>query len=255
MARAKTFVDITGMTFEKWKVIEYSGYLKGQTYWLCKCQCGTIKNIRSSKLRNGESKSCGCLKQYRKLSDNKTSNKNEYFVVGDTAIIKLNYRNLILDCIIDKEDIERVCLYYWTAKYSRAMDSYYVGSRFGDKKCLLIHRIITDCPSNLFVDHKNHNTLDNRKSNLRISTNSLNQQNQKGLKKNNKSGIRGVHWNKRGKTWEARVKVNQKIVFNKCFKDIHEAETAVKKARARLMPFSKEAEELKVIRTFYLLII
>ena len=51
--------DLTGKQFGKWKVIEYAENSK----WLCRCDCGNIKEISGSILKRGESKSCGCLKQ------------------------------------------------------------------------------------------------------------------------------------------------------------------------------------------------
>lgn len=30
-------------------------------YWVCECSCGTLKEIGQKRLRNGESRSCGCL--------------------------------------------------------------------------------------------------------------------------------------------------------------------------------------------------
>jgi len=47
-------------------------------------------------------------------------------------------------------------------------------------------------PKGKQVDHWNHDTLDNRKGNLRIVTNRQNNENRNGAYKNSKSGIRGV---------------------------------------------------------------
>lgn len=35
----------------------------GNARWLCRCDCGNYKNILSASLRNGITKSCGCLKK------------------------------------------------------------------------------------------------------------------------------------------------------------------------------------------------
>lgn len=33
----------------------------GSSFWLCECECGEIKEIAGTSLRNGKSKSCGCM--------------------------------------------------------------------------------------------------------------------------------------------------------------------------------------------------
>lgn len=53
-------IDLTGQCFGNWTVIERDKTKQG-TYWLCQCKCGTIKSVRGVSLRNGTSKSCGCL--------------------------------------------------------------------------------------------------------------------------------------------------------------------------------------------------
>lgn len=45
-----------------------------------------------------------------------------------------------------------------------------------------LHRLITSCPANMVVDHKNHNRLDNRRKNLRVCTQKENANNLKGVK-------------------------------------------------------------------------
>lgn len=37
-------------------------YKNRKDWWECQCQCGKVKNIRGDSLRNGNTKSCGCLK-------------------------------------------------------------------------------------------------------------------------------------------------------------------------------------------------
>ena len=86
-------------------------------------------------------------------------------------------------------------------------------------------------PEGMEVDHINGNSLDNRKSNLRICTHKENVRNQK-LSAANTSGYRGVSWNKASKKWEAYIKVNQKRIYLGKFVDILDAARAyAKKAK------------------------
>ena len=66
-----------------------------------------------------------------------------------------------------------------------------------------------NCPRDKVIDHINHDTLDNRKSNLRICTHFENQQNLRS----NKSGIVGVHKRARG-SWVGKISKNNKIYLN-----------------------------------------
>ena len=55
--------DLTGKKFNRWTVLEYDNDRSGsgKSYWICKCDCGTIKSVRSDRLKDNSSKSCGCL--------------------------------------------------------------------------------------------------------------------------------------------------------------------------------------------------
>lgn len=56
-------VDLTGQVFSRLRVIKREGY-KGRNYaWLCLCQCGTYKVIAGQSLRQGNTRSCGCLQR------------------------------------------------------------------------------------------------------------------------------------------------------------------------------------------------
>ena len=56
-------IDLTGKRFERLIVLERDKSVNSNkgAYWLCKCDCGNIKSISSKSLRQGLTKSCGCL--------------------------------------------------------------------------------------------------------------------------------------------------------------------------------------------------
>lgn len=56
----KRLVDITGMRFGNWTVIERAPIEGRVVYWKCRCACGTTKKVESRNLRHGKSRSCGC---------------------------------------------------------------------------------------------------------------------------------------------------------------------------------------------------
>lgn len=59
------------------------------------------------------------------------------------------------------------------------------------KRTVIMHRVIANAPKGRKVDHRNRNGLDNRRSNLRLATDSQNQYNTK-LRKDSTTGFRGV---------------------------------------------------------------
>lgn len=78
------------------------------------------------------------------------------------------------------------------------------------------HRIIWklyygEFDENLEIDHINGNRSDNRIVNLQAKTLQENQKNRK-ISINNKSGVIGVSYNKRQKVWQARIGHNNKDI-------------------------------------------
>lgn len=72
-----------------------------------------------------------------------------------------------------------------------------------------LHRFIVRPPRRIHVDHRDHNKLNNARSNLRILSHASNVRHQKGPAKTNKSsGILGVHWNEHVGYWYGVVQVN-----------------------------------------------
>ena len=59
-----TLRDLTGKTFTNWRVIkraENGGVNGTVTMWRCRCKCKTVRDVATTSLQTGTSKSCGCL--------------------------------------------------------------------------------------------------------------------------------------------------------------------------------------------------
>ena len=53
-------IDLTGQKIGRLTVIERD-HSKKEVMWICQCDCGNIKNVQSYHLKNGITKSCGCI--------------------------------------------------------------------------------------------------------------------------------------------------------------------------------------------------
>lgn len=67
-----------------------------------------------------------------------------------------------------------------------------------------MHRYILGTPEDMLTDHKNGDTLDNQRSNLRVVTTLQNSWNT-GLNSNNKTGAKGVRWHKKDEKYYAEI--------------------------------------------------
>lgn len=57
-------IDETGNRYGRLTVVSRAGSTKGgMARWLCQCDCGGKKVVIGTKLRRGETRSCGCLEQ------------------------------------------------------------------------------------------------------------------------------------------------------------------------------------------------
>lgn len=76
------------------------------------------------------------------------------------------------------------------------------------------------------IDHINGVKDDNRISNMRDAPEVMNMQNEVRARKNNASGLMGVHWRKERNCWVAQVRVNGRAVRVGSFKTPEEAHAA-----------------------------
>ena len=63
MANKKTNDEMIGQKFGRLTVLERDESRASGTgiYYVCKCDCGTVKTVRGTNLRGGNVKSCGCM--------------------------------------------------------------------------------------------------------------------------------------------------------------------------------------------------
>lgn len=123
------------------------------------------------------------------------------------------------NAIVDVEDFERLCKWNWCAHWKPRINSFYAVRSDGFTS---MHRAVIG-PDSEEIDHRSHDSLDNRKQNLRQCTRAQNQYNRK-VNRNNKSGFKGVRWEK--DQWRSRIKINGKLLHLGFFRSKEEAAKA-----------------------------
>ena len=127
--------------------------------------------------------------------------------------------------IVDDEDYEFLNQWKWHyGGKGYAVRTIYTGSRTnGTRKGIkiMMHRIIMKTPVGMETDHRNGNTLDNRKVNLRNCTRIQNRW-------NNKS--KGYSWHKGDKKYQVTITINKQSKYLGSFKTKEEAINIYKKA-------------------------
>lgn len=108
-----------------------------------------------------------------------------------------------------------------------------------DGKTQSVHRLTFaeangPIPDGLVIDHMCHNTGCLRPSHLRLTTAKQNGENRLGAHRCNKSGIRGVLWEKKAQKWSASVRHNGKLYRVGYYVNIEDAAAAAKAKRLEL---------------------
>jgi len=124
--------------------------------------------------------------------------------------------------VVDAADFEWLSQYKWHVKEHKHT-SYAETQKNG--KLIKMHRLITGAPAHLFVDHRDLNGLNNRRSNLRLCTRAENIHNQRP-RKGGTSRYKGVYWNKRSRKFVAQISMNGKKTSIGYFHDEIEAAIA-----------------------------
>ena len=161
------------------------------------------------------------IRKYGKIVDPTTrtiKDKNEIILHDDYAelIIRNKVNDVVAKALIDLEDVERVS----TKKWNVVPDKRHVYIYTKTPKHIKLHRFVLNYYGNMEIDHINHDTLDNRKSNLRVVTRSENASNTMAT---------CIHTN--GKVWYFDMVRFGKRFSKSGFKTYEEAEAAIQKCK------------------------
>lgn len=236
------YIDLSGMKFGRLyvKSFAYIDKKHERAMWNCVCDCGKELIVSRQALRTGSRISCGCyhheyvmkaIDRMHKLN----KKQNEIIFCDDYAKIKLS--NCDEFALIDKDDVDKAKQYYW----HKSRFGYVKTNKSDGKnhKGLRLHRLIIDnVPDGLTVDHINQNKLDNRKSNLRVVNQMVNNNNNYKTKARSNTGLKyiylnpnnrySVHYSRYGKNYwvgifktlsEAKEKLKENLIKNN-FKEL-----------------------------------
>lgn len=219
-----------GMTKGRWTVIGTDKREDGCSLLVCQCSCEnkTIRKIPMSAFTHDKTMSCGCL-HYETMRKENTIITN-----GNTSEIHIKDQVVL----IDTEDVDLIKQYCWCINGT----SYVIAWDSNNEKMIDLSRLIMNPPDDKIVDHRNGDTLNNKKENLRIVECRQNNMN-KCLPKNNTSGHKGVHWHKFCNKWIASIGLGYKLIHLGYFSNYEDAVKAREEAEERYFGKYKRDKE------------
>lgn len=216
---ANKFIDMTGWIMKdhgvsesRLTVISFDKTLNGKTYWNCLCECGNECICNGTKVRNGDTLSCGCLHKERitkhareigHIYGGYNKKINDYDLSGDFGV---GYFANGESFSFDLEDYDRIKDFYWENNHGYAVAKKYHNDK---TEYVYMHRLLIGAQSGYVVDHIDRNRTNNIKNNLRITNNSGNARNA-SIAKNNTSGFTGVTYDNSRNKWVAQITVDYK---------------------------------------------
>ena len=232
------FIDMTGWVMSEHGVPDsrltvikrVENYVSPKTGYqsarfLCECSCVEHNQIIAvgSDIRNGHTKSCGCLDRETTAAINKgkrIGNINGFCGdIGRKWLIATNCHKVVY---YDADDANLIEQYTWFIDHRG-----YAATNI-DSKIVCMHQLI-GCNR---YDHKDRNPLNNCKDNLRPATYQENGRNSK-MQTNNTSGIIGVSWHSGKEKWCAYIHFNNQKKYLGDFINKNDAIVARLEAEAK----------------------
>lgn len=207
----------------------------GNVYWLCQCDCGNTCISSTNALISGNKKSCGCIHKemlQERMTKHKMTDSRLYlvwkgmkarcYIPSHNHYDKYGARGIIV-CDEWRNDFQ--AFYDWAMK-----NGYNENAKRGE--CTL-ERIDVNgnyCPENC------------------CWANSTIQCINQNFRKDNKTGVKGVNFDKRSGKWQAQLQINKKKVLNKCFDNFEDAVKARKEAEEKYFgEFSFDNSQKKAV--------
>jgi hypothetical protein len=225
--------------------------------WHCLCDCGNEVDVRHDKLKDGITKSCGCLAREissiliktaiesckKPLKNNKTLQLNLH-EEGYEPFGKFRCDNdNSVEVYFSMKDYDSIKEYCWfiqrahNGKYCRVQTIY-------NNSTVAMHRLF-----NMYdADHINRNALDNRRENLDEMATRSDQSHNQNLRKDNKTGVRGLLYNSRytNRPWRVQCKHNGELVLCDGFASKDEAILAILQTEMKYYPERSWQKELMI---------
>lgn len=220
-----------GMKFNSWTVLSFAER-RNEDYWHCRCDCGTLLSLRRSQLLTGRSQGCAHCRWKRIPFEHLVT--VPLTINKDIAVVWLTHG---LFSLIDTTDWADVSIYTWSTKIDkRNPKSLYAVNHDGG----FMHRFLMKPTADQEVDHIHGNTLDNRRSQLRLCNHGQNSRNRKTNSNAKSSKFKGVCWHKNHNCWVAQIGFNGTLHRLGNFRDEVEAAKAYDaKAREYFGAFAK----------------
>lgn len=79
--------DLSKQRFGQLEVIELAEICNKRSFWLCKCDCGNTKIVRSDALISHKTVSCGCLKKMQTVNHMRTMVDVVFAYAGNGGLI------------------------------------------------------------------------------------------------------------------------------------------------------------------------
>lgn len=205
--------DLTGSVFGRWSVIKRDKSASRSNMWICKCTCGSESSVNGTDLRNGSTKSCGCLRAEQLTSHG--MHQTRFYSIWSNMISRCNNKN---SPNYGGRGI-KVCDEWCTFENFKKdlYQSYQVHLRAYGESDTTLDRI--DVNGNYEPRNVKWSTMREQVLNRRPG-------------KNNTSGYPGINFVKSRKKWRARITVDRKEHHLGMFNTLEEAilarESAIK---------------------------